>query len=304
MSTLKDLDFFIALSRTGSMSNAARELDVSPAAVSKRLAGIEKKIGVQLFNRSTRAMNLTADGQIYLDYAEQALTYIHEMEERIAQRGGEISGLLKINAPLGFGRKYMTEAIANFLDTCPKVEVKLQLSDYPLNLSEHACDVGIRFGELPDSSFHSRKIATHRRIVCASPAYLERYGVPETPEDLSRHNCIALQQNHDAWSVWKFQKNDHSYSVKVAGNLSANDGESVTRWALEGYGIIIRAEWDLRDHFVRGDLVPLLTDYATPNADIHVIYQHYNVMPERIRVFVEHLRNFMELRFESDYRKD
>ncbi|MBZ5487158.1 LysR family transcriptional regulator [Halomonas aquamarina] len=297
MSTLKNLDFFITLCRAGNMSNAARELDISPAAVSKRLSNLEKSTNIQLFNRNTRTMKLTAEGQIYLTYAEQALAYIHEMEEQIAQRGGEVKGLLKINAPLGFGRKYMADAIAAFLDSHPNVEAKLHLSDHPLNLAENAYDIGIRFGELPDSSLHSRMIATHRRIVCASPEYIARYGKPLTPDALAQHNCITLQQNNDAWSVWKFYRGTRSYSVRVAGTLSANDGESVTRWALEGRGIVIRAEWDLKDHLAAGRLVPLLTGYSTPNADIHAVYQHYNVMPARIRLFIEHLRDFMTRTF-------
>jgi len=297
MSTLKDLDFFISLCRAGSISNAARELDISPAAVSKRLSNLEKRTKIQLFNRSTRSMHLTAEGQIYQDYAEQALAYIREMEERLSQRDGEVRGLLKINAPLGFGRKYMTTVISEFLKHYPKVETKLHLSDHPINLAEQSYDIGIRFGELPDSSLHAKKIATHRRVVCASPHYIEQRGQPKTPEELATHNCITLQQNNDSWSVWKFYKNEKSYSVRVSGNLSANDGESVTKWALEGQGITIRAEWDVGGYLSEGSLIPLLTDYDLPNADIHVVYQHYNTLPSRIRVFVEYLNTFMSRKF-------
>lgn len=242
-------------------------------------------------------MHLTTEGQIYQDYAEQALSYIREMEEHLSQRGGEVRGLLKINAPLGFGRKYMTAAICEFLQSYPKVEAKLHLSDHPLNLAEQSYDIGIRFGELPDSSLHAKKIATHRRVVCASPQYIERYGKPSTPEELTAHNCITLQQNNDSWSVWKFYKDEKSYSVRVSGNLSANDGETVTKWAIESQGITIRAEWDVESHLLDGSLIPLLTDYELPNADIHVVYQHYNTLPLRIRAFIEHLNNFMKQRF-------
>lgn len=297
MSTLSDLDFFITLCRSGSISNTERELDISPAAVSKRLSNLEKRTKIQLFNRSTRSMNLTTEGQIYRDYAEQALSYIREMEERLSQRGGEVRGLLKINAPLGFGRKYMTTVISEFLQNYPKVEAKLHLSDHPVNLAEQSYDIGIRFGELPDSSLHAKKIATHRRVVCASPQYVERYGEPRAPDELMAHNCITLQQNNDSWSVWKFYKNEKSYSVRVSGRLSANDGESVTRWALEGQGITIRAEWDVGGYLLDGSLIPLLTDYELPNADIHVVYQHYNTLPSRIRAFVEYLNDFMGRRF-------
>lgn len=294
MNTLRELDFFITLYRAGSMSNAARELDISPAAVSKRLSNLEKRLKTQLFNRTTRSMSLTAEGQIYHTYAEQALTYIREMEERLSQREGEVKGLLKVNAPLGFGRKHMTSLISEFLEEYPNVEVKLYLSDHPLNLAEHSYDIGIRFGALPDSSLHAKKIATHRRIACASPDYLNTHGVPETPEELAQHNCIILQQNNDSWNVWKFHKDKKNYSIRVGGNLSSNDGESVMRWVLEGKGIAIRAEWDAGKYLRNERLVTLLEDYELPNADIHVVYQHHNIIPLRIRTFTDFLSKKLE----------
>lgn len=289
MNTLRELDFFITLCQAGSMSNAAREMDISPAAVSKRLANLEKRLNLQIFNRTTRAMNLTAEGQIYHAYAEQALSYIREMENQLSQRDGEAKGLLKVSAPLGFGRKYMTSIIAEFLDHYPKVEVKLHLTDHPINLTERSYDIGIRFGELPDSSLHAKKIASHRRIVCASPSYLKKEGTPRTPDDLTSHNCITLQQNNDSWSVWKFYKNKKSYSTRVSGNLSSNDGESVMKWALEGRGIAIRAEWDVKKYLESKKLIALLEEYDLPNADIHAVYQHHVTTPLRISEFIKFL---------------
>lgn len=293
MQSLTELDFFLTLCREGSMSNAARVLDISPAAISKRLANIEKRLKIQLFNRSTRSMSLTPEGQIYQRHAEQTLSQVLEMEEQLSRHEGQVRGRLKVNAPLGFGRKYMAPIISGFVQAYPQVEVTLHLSDIPHAMVDGAFDVAIRFGELPDSNLHARKIASHRRIVCASPHYLGRHGCPQHPDELTNHECITLHQNRDSWSIWKFQGSEETCSVKVGGSLSTNDGESALRWALDGRGIVLRAEWDVAPYVEAGELKILFEEYQLPNADIHLVYQHHAVLPLRIRHFIEHIQGYL-----------
>ena len=194
-----ELQLVVELARAGGMSAAARELDVTPAAVSKRLAQIEARLGVRLFNRSTRRLSLTAEGEVYLESARRILGEIEDLDELIASRQASPRGLLKVNAPLGFGRSYIAPAIAEFAAKYPEVSLQLQLTDSPADFVQDAFDVAVRFGDLPDTRLIARKIAPNRRLVCASPAYLKTHGVPATPHDLTRHQCIVLRQNEAAY---------------------------------------------------------------------------------------------------------
>ncbi|QOR37153.1 LysR family transcriptional regulator [Billgrantia diversa] len=290
-----DFEFFIFLCQAGSISKAARELDITPAAASKRLANIEKNIGCQLVTRSTRAMSLTPNGNIYLEYAKKVTSTIEEMNYILKQESDEAEGLIRINAPFGFGRKYVSRFVADFIEEYPKVECQLHLSDQPLNLIANSFDVGIRFGSLPDSGLHAKKIASHQRFVCASPLYLNRHIEPKHPRELSDHNCIILRQNEDTYGNWSFSKHDEVHHVRVRGTLSSNDGESVLSWTLRGHGIAIRAEWDIYHHLKEGQLIRLLSEYQLPNADIYAVYPYSQNLPARIRLFIDHLAKKMKI---------
>ncbi|WP_291385883.1 MULTISPECIES: LysR family transcriptional regulator [Achromobacter] len=284
-----ELLLVVELARAGGMSAAARELDVTPAAVSKRLAQIEARLGVRLFNRSTRRLSLTAEGEVYLENARRILGEIDDLDALIASRQAAPRGLLKVNAPLGFGRSYIAPAIAQFAQQYPEVSLQLQLTDRPADFVREAFDVAVRFGDLPDTSLIARKIAPNRRLVCASPGYLKKYGTPATPHDLARHQCIVLRQNDAAYGLWRFTKGRRSETVKVRGNLSSNDGEVTLTWGLAGLGILQRAEWDLARYLRSGRLVQVLEDYALPQADIYAVFPERHHLSAKVRVFVDFL---------------
>ncbi|MDH0681172.1 LysR family transcriptional regulator [Achromobacter animicus] len=284
-----ELLLVVELARAGGMSAAARELDVTPAAVSKRLAQIEARLGVRLFNRSTRRLSLTAEGEVYLENARRILGEIDDLDALIASRQASPRGLLKVNAPLGFGRSYIAPAIAGFAQQYPEVSLQLQLTDRPADFVREAFDVAVRFGDLPDTSLIARKIAPNRRLVCASPGYLKKHGTPATPHDLARHQCIVLRQNDAAYGLWRFTKGRRSETVKVRGNLSSNDGEVTLTWGLAGLGILQRAEWDLARYLRSGRLVQVLEDYALPQADIYAVFPERHHLSAKVRVFVDFL---------------
>jgi len=284
-----ELLLVVELARAGGMSAAARELDVTPAAVSKRLAQIEARLGVRLFNRSTRRLSLTAEGEVYLENARRILGEIDDLDALIASRQAAPRGLLKVNAPLGFGRSYIAPAIAEFAQQYPEVSLQLQLTDRPADFVREAFDVAVRFGDLPDTSLIARKIAPNRRLVCASPGYLKKHGTPVTPHDLARHQCIVLRQNEAAYGLWRFTKGRRSETVKVRGNLSSNDGEVTLTWGLAGLGILQRAEWDLARYLRSGRLVQVLEDYALPQADIYAVFPERHHLSAKVRVFVDFL---------------
>src|SRR3954466_12039859 len=204
MSRESELSFFATLARAGSLTAAARELDVTPPAISKRLAQLEARLGVRLLHRTTRRISLTHEGRVYMEHARRILDEIDQMERDVSGASKAPKGLLRVNAPLGFGRTYISPMVSEFAKAYPEVEVQLVLSDHPLILADESIDLGIRFGDLPDARIIARRIAPNRRLICASPAYLERHGKPTVPEDLGQHNCLILRQNDVAAGIWRF----------------------------------------------------------------------------------------------------
>lgn len=286
-----DLGFFSVLASAGSLSAAARELGITTPAVSKHLAQMESRVGVALLNRTTRRMSLTPEGEVYLQHARRILGEIDDMEELLGVSRSTPTGLLRVNATLGFGRSHVAPLISRFVRKHPQVEVQLQLSVNPPPLTEDAFDVCIRFGAPPDSRMIARQIAPNRRLLCASPAYLVRHGVPKVPHDLTRHNCIGIRQGEEAYGVWRLSsgrgKTVSTEAVKTRGNLTTNDGEIAVNWALDGHGILMRAEWDIERYLRNGRLVQVLPQYSTPDASIHAVYPQRHQLAARVRAFVD-----------------
>lgn len=286
-----DLGFFSALAAAASLSAAARELGITTSAVSKRLAQMESRVGISLVNRTSRRMSLTQEGELYLVHARRILSEIDDMAELLGVSKASPKGLLRVNATLGFGRSHVAPIISRFVSKHPHVEVQLQLSVNPPPLTDDTFDVCIRFGAPPDARVIARRIAPNRRLVCASPSYLKRHGEPKVPHDLTRHNCISIRQGEEAYGVWRLAngrgKNRKFETVKVRGNLSTNDGEIAVNWALDGQGILMRAEWDIERHLRSGRLVQVLPQCQTPDADIYAVYPQRCQLSARVRAFVD-----------------
>ena len=281
--------FFSLLASKGSFSATALELGISKPAVSKRLAQLEARLGVQLLIRTTRRSGLTPEGEIYLAHARRILADIDDMEQQVASSMAAPKGLLRVNATLGFGRSHIAPLISDFIKTQPEVQVQLQLTVNPPLLSEDVFDVCIRFGEPSDARVIARRIAANRRLICAAPAYLERRGTPKTPAELAAHDCIGIRQGDESYGTWHFSAGSKSETVKVRGNLSTNDGEIAVNWALAGHGLLMRAEWDVAKYLRSGRLVQLLENYQTPNADIYAVYPQRHQPAARVRAFVDFL---------------
>jgi LysR family transcriptional regulator, transcriptional activator for dmlA len=288
-----DLGFFTVLARAGSLSAAGRELGISTPAVSKHLALMEARIGVALVNRTTRRMSLTPEGELYLEQARRILASIDDLEQQLGVSKGVPQGLLRVNATLGFGRSHVAPLISAFVRKHPAVEVQLQLSVNPPALTEDAFDVCIRFGAPPDSRVIAKNLAPNRRLLCASPAYLARHGMPKSPGDLAKHHCIGIRQGEEAYGVWRLSsgrgRQATSQAVKVRGRLTTNDGGIAVSWALDGHGILMRAEWDIERYLKSGRLVQVLPQYSTPDADIYAVFPQRHQLTARVRAFVDFL---------------
>ena len=284
-----EMAFFSQLLRAGSFSAAGRELDISTPAVSKRLAQMEQRLGVQLLNRTTRRISLTHEGELYLTQARRILGEIEAMEQMVAGALAAPTGLLRVNATLGFGRSHVAPLISRFVKAHPQVQVQLQLSVDPPPLAGDSFDVCVRFGEPPDARVIARRLAPNRRLLCASPAYLARHGTPKVPGDLARHNCIGIRQGEQAYGLWRLTSGKRTQAIKVRGNLSTSDGEIAVNWALDGHGILLRAEWDIARYLRSGRLVTVLDQYHTPPADIYAVYPQRHQVSARVRAFVDFL---------------
>ena len=289
-----EMAFFSMLARLGSFSATARELNVTTPAVSKRLAQMEARLGVQLLNRTTRRVSLTPEGETYLGHARRILADIDDMEQLVSSAAAAPKGLLRVNATLGFGRSHIAPLIAGFVKANPQVQVQLQLSVDPPALTDDAFDVCVRFGEPPDARVLARHLAPNRRLLCASPAYLAAHGTPRVPHELARHECIGIRQGGEAYGTWRLALGRHTETVKVRDNLSTNDGEIAVNWALDGLGIVMRAEWDVARYLRSGRLQQVLENYRTPAADIYAVYPQRHQVSARVRAFVDFLAAHFE----------
>ena len=288
-----DLGFFIALANAGSLSAAAREQGISTAAVSRHLGLMESRLGIALVNRTTRRMGLTPEGEVYLDYARKIMADIEGLETHLLGATAAPQGLLRVNATLGFGRSHIAPLISQFTRLHPKVDVQLQLSVNPPPSGDDAFDICFRFGNPPDSRSIARFIAANKRVVVASPAYLKKFGTPKTPMDLVKHNCIGIRQGDEAYGLWRFTtakgkvKEQQTESVKVRGNLTTNDGGVALNWALDGHGVLLRAQWDVEKYVKAGKLVQLLPNYNSPDADIYAIYAERHRTSVRVKALID-----------------
>lgn len=246
-------------------------------------------MAVRLLNRSTRKISLTPEGEIYLQHAHRLLAELSEMEEIVTGNRRAPRGLLRVNAPLGFGRTIIAPLVSTFTTQYPEVEVQLEVTDRPVDLIDKGFDLAIRFGELPDNRINARRIMSNRRFLCASPTYLAKHGSPKSLDDLAKHRCIVHRQNDDAYGVWRFLIDERTEIVKVHGALSSNDGAIVQAWALDGQGIVIRSEWDVAQYIENGQLQRLLPQFTLPSADLYAYYPSKQNMPARVRAFINYL---------------
>jgi DNA-binding transcriptional LysR family regulator len=288
------MQFFVLVARLGSLAAAARAIDLTPPAATRRLALLESRLGVRLVNRTTRSISLTSEGETYLEHATRILAEVREMEEVVSQGRATPRGLLRVNATLGFGRTAIAPLVSAFAVRYPDVKVLVEVTDKPIDLVDSGFDLAIRFGTLPDKRLNARRILSNRRFLCASPAYLERHGTPATLADLASHRCIIHRQNDDAYGIWRFIHHQHSEVIKVHGMLSSNDGDIVLGWALDGHGILIRSEWDLAKYLDSGRLRVVLPEFALPAADLYVYYPDRRNLPLRARVFIDFLAEHFE----------
>lgn len=291
MISAADLDFFDIIARSPSLAAAAREMGVSPSAVTQRLQDLEKRVGVRLLERSARRITLSDEGELLATRGRSISDDLAALGETLAARRGVVAGHLRVVAPLGFGRRYVAPVAAQFLVEHPEVTIDLTLSDRLGRVPEASWDVAVHIGEVRESSLVAQLLAPNERVLCASPAYLARHGAPTQPTALLMHRCIALRENDEDVTMWRFVDPQQDVTqVRIEPVLASNDGDVVRDWALHGHGIIVRSEWSVASDLARGALVRLLEGHRLPNADVIAFVGARKGRSARTNAFLKTLR--------------
>lgn len=285
MDRLGDLEIFARVASTGSMSQAARDLGLSPPVVSKRIKRLEERLGTRLLQRTTRQIVLTEAGRGFHERVIAILGAVDDAETWVSQRANVARGPLRISAPTTFGRLHVAPHLVRFLEKYPEISVDLSLADHFVDVVGDGFDVAIRIADLADTSLVAKKLASNHRLLCASPAYLEKHGKPQSLSDLTRHRLLVHNADH-----WRLEGPDGQVSVPVQSAVVTNSSEVIREAVLAGLGIALRSTWDIGPELKSGRLLPVLPAYRGGHrVAIYAVYPSRRHLPQKTRVFIDFL---------------
>jgi len=286
---LENLALFLRIVEKGALAPAGRELGLSPASVSERLAALERYYGAALLHRTTRAISLTDEGRHLVQGARRLLAEADELEALIRLGVDKVSGPIRLSAPIDLGRSTIVPILDGFLAEHPEVTLDLNLTDGYVDLVGQGQDFAIRYGELADSTLRVRRLMQNRRILCAAPAYLNRRGVPQHPDDLIHHECLVMRYGQTADRDWPFRINGRERRIAVQGRRIANDGELVRAWCRDGHGVARKSQLDVEADLKDGALVELLADFSSGETGLQIVYPATQSQPRRVRLLIERI---------------
>jgi DNA-binding transcriptional LysR family regulator len=291
MDELVKIQTFIKVVEAGSFSAAARNTS-SVSSVARQVKSLEDELGVRLLNRNTRSLSLTEPGRRYYERARKICTDVLNAKIEAQSFRETAKGLLKVSLRVSIGSTVIVPALPRFMERYPELRLDISLTDDRPDLVAESIDVAVWLGALPDSNLIARKLSPPQRIVCASPSYFERHGIPQTPEDLRKHNCLIYTQpaHHNSWG---FEKDGHKHEVEVDGNLRTDNGVVLVSSAVSGLGIIVVNDWTVRNLLDEGSLCRVLNDYTVSphpgDAAVNAVYASSSGMSLKVRVFVDFL---------------
>ena len=296
-----DLELLLAVRAHPSLAATAAEAGVVPSVITKKLASLEARLGFKLFQRTTRRVIATAEGEALCERAAELLQSFSQLEADLHERRSEPSGLIRIAATFGFGRQWLGPALADFQARHPMLQVQVQLTEQLPNLAVEGYDGAVWLWSVQGrraSEWVSRRLARNQRVLVAAPEYLRRHGTPQRPEDLAQHDCLVVREHEQRFDTWALRKERQKAEtrVRVKGPLSSNSGELARDWCLGGRGIILRSLWDIAPRLASGELIRVLPGYAMPDADIHWLAPHRAQTPKRVRLLID----FLAERFRSE----
>jgi LysR family transcriptional activator of dmlA len=299
-----DLELVLAVRQHGSLAQAARSLQLAPSGVTKRLASLEKQLGLRLFQRTTRRVSPTAEGETPCARAVGLLQGFEALESELLEHHREPAGPIRLAATFGFGRRWLGPVLADFQTQHPRVSVQLQLTEQLPDLTVEGFDGAIWLWSVPgerNAEWMARSLAPNQRVLVAAPAYLTEHSAPLSLSELSQHDCLVVRENGSGpaqrfnhWRLWS-ALDGQTHHVAVRGPLTSNSGEMVRDWCLAGHGIMLRSLWDIGPRLASGELIQVLPDFTMPEADIHWLAPYRAQIPRRIRLLVDFLaRRFRE----------
>ena len=296
MNEFSSMQLFVQVVQEGSFSATARTLGITPSSVSRQISQLEGELGARLFQRTTRKQSLTEAGKIYFQHAERIIADLETARLAVSRLTDTPSGSLHITAEADLALAYIAPILPEFLERYPEIKVRISMSVGMKDLVDSGIDLAIRMGHLGDSNLIARKIAMSHSLVCASPAYIKKFGLPSHPSELESHNCLSFRikagKNH-----WGFTLPEGSLEVPISGNVNVNSLFFLRNVALEGLGIIMIPSWIIRDELSNGQLIPLLKDYPLEpsNTPIHAVFAHNKHLAPKVRAFVDFLVERMKL---------
>lgn len=289
MDQLSAMRAFVRVVQTGSFSATGREMNTSQTTISKKVAALEKKIGVKLLARSSRDHALTPAGAKYYQTCVDILGELDEAEAEARSEVASPQGTIRISAPVAFGRILLAPIMAEFFQRYPDIKVDLQLSDQHTDLISDGIDVAIRAKQLEDSTLIARHLFDNPMLVLAAPNYLQQHGEPKTPEDLKQHNCLVYSRMKDI-NVWSFTKQNQKHAVAVNGNFQSDNGDVLLEVALTGMGIVTLPIWMVEHHLKEGRLTQLMSDYTGQNLPFNAVYLQSRYTPLKVRCLIDYLK--------------
>lgn len=284
----EDLRVFLTVIRKQSFAGAADELGASPAYVSKRIQVLETALKARLLHRTTRRIALTEDGERAQRWAVRILGDLDDLFDELSEARHTPRGLLHISSSFGFGRNHVAPAISDLAEHYPELEIRLEVFDRVIDLVGEGFDLEIRVGDDLPGQHICKRLVSNKRILCATPAYLERRGVPATLVDLQHHDCLVIKEGKNVFGVWDLDNAGKQHSVRISGPLSSNNGEIVLQWALKDRGILLRSLWDVKPLLETGELVQVLPEYSQ-SANVWALYPTRLSNSAKLRVCVEFL---------------
>lgn len=288
MDPSSEMAAFVEVVRQGGFSAAARALNRTPSAISKQISRLEDRLGVRLLNRTTRQLSMTDEGEAYFHRATAILTDISETEAMVADQGAAPRGVLRVTCSTTFGHQQIVPILPEFLAQYPELRLQLSLSDTVVDLVQEGFDVAVRMGDMNDSSLVARRLAVHRRQVCAAPSYIDKHGMPEHPEQLSTHNCL-VHQNVTALNDWAFMLDGNIRTIHVGGSFESNSAIAIHAAALAGLGIAQMASFVVAPDLKAGGLVSCLDKFVVSEKPIFAVYPNRRNLSQKVRVFIDFL---------------
>ena len=291
MDRLKQIESFVAVSTKGSLTAAALAEGVAPAVIGRRIDALEERLGVKLLVRTTRRISLTHEGSAFLEDCQRLLADLGNAEASVTAGGVKASGHLRVTAPAGFGRRHVAPLVPGFLAQHADVSLSLNLSDRVVDIVNEGFDCAVRVGDLPDSSLVSVRLADNRRLCVATPAYLARAGTPQSPAELTKHQCLTLSSDASQTRGWAFLVEGEVTHLRPGGRLDCSDGQVLHDWCLAGQGIAWRSTWEVEGDIAAGRLVPLLETYAAPPNGIYAVFPQRRHLPLRVRLWIDYVKH-------------